>query len=245
MDKDLVYGRNAVTEALGGKRNVKEVYFSTTAARGSFDRMIGVLKSRGIRFESRSPAWLDRFAGSDSHQGVVAVVDSPRYASVSEILKLAESRREPPFLIILDGIEDPQNLGSIIRSAECAGVHGIIIPEYKAVGVTPSVVKVAAGATEHIKIARVGKLPPVLDELRDEGLKVVGADPEAKARYYNTPLGGGIALVIGSEASGMKRMVRDACDVLVSIPLRGRLGSLNAAVAAAILMFEVVRQRSR
>ena len=244
MDKDVIYGRNAVAEALKG-RNVKEVFISTTASKGSFAQILGTAKARGIPTGFRNPLWLNRFAGSDSHQGVVAVIAPPRYFSVPEILNTARSRKEAPFLVVLAGIEDPQNLGSIIRSAECAGAHGIIIPEHHAVGLTGSVAKVASGAVEHVKIARVENIADALEELKEENIKVVGTDAEAKPVYYNIPMREGVALVVGSEAEGIRHSAKEACDILVSIPMRGRINSLNAAVAAAVLMFEVVRQRTK
>ncbi|MBN2517251.1 MAG: 23S rRNA (guanosine(2251)-2'-O)-methyltransferase RlmB [Candidatus Altiarchaeota archaeon] len=245
VEGDRVYGKNAVMEALRGSRRIKEVYISTTANKGFADGIIGALKPKGIRFQFRNPGWLKRFTGSDSHQGIAAVVERMGYCSVKDILRVAESKNEQPFLLILDGIEDPQNLGSMIRSAECAGVHGIIIPESRAVGITGSVVKVASGATEYVKISRVGKLKPLLRELRDSGIKIIGTDANAKTKYYNVPMREGVAIVVGNEGGGMRNSVADGCDMLVSIPMRGRIDSLNVAVSAAILMFEVVRQRVR
>jgi len=245
MERDIIYGRNAVLEALRGDRAVKEVFISNSVPKGAFNNMTATLKARRIPFHFRSPEWLKRTANSDSHQGIVAIIDAVRYSSLGEILGIAKSREEPPFIIVLDGIEDPQNLGSIIRSAECAGAHGIIIPEHRAVGITPAVVRVAAGATEHMKVAIVDKISKILEELGENGVKVIGSDAQAKVKYCNVPMREGVAIVIGGEGEGMKRSTADACDVLVSIPLKGKLNSLNAAVSAAILMFEVVRQRSK
>jgi 23S rRNA (guanosine2251-2'-O)-methyltransferase len=245
VDGDIIYGRNAVAEALAAKRRIKEIFISTTASRGSFSQVIGDAKARSIPVAHRNPAWLKRFAGSDSHQGIVAVAEGRRYSSVGEMLNFARSKGENPFIIVLDGIEDPQNLGSVIRSAECAGAHGIIIPEHHAVGITGSVAKVASGAAEHMKVARVEDVADALEGLREKGVKVIGADAEAKAIYYNIPMGGPVAIVIGSEGKGVRRQIKDCCDILVSIPLRGKINSLNAAVAAAVLMFEAVRQRTK
>lgn len=245
MEKNLIFGKNAVAEALAGRRPIKEVFISNSVSKSAFDQTIGTLKARGIKFGFRSTFWLNRFAGSDSHQGIIAVVDSPRYFQIPEILNMARSRKEAPFLVVLDGIEDPQNLGSVIRSAECAGAHGVIIPEHHAVGLTGSVAKVASGAAEHVKVARVENITDALEQLREAGIKIVGADTEAKPIYYNIPMREGVAIVIGSEGEGIRHSVKESCDILVSIPMRGKMNSLNAAVAAAVLMYEVVRQRTK
>ena len=245
MEKDIIYGRNAVAEALAAKRKIKEIFISVNVSPGTFSQIIGDAKVRGIPVAHRNPNWLNRFAGSDSHQGIVAVTEGKRYAPVSEILNFAKSRGESPLILVLDGIEDPQNLGSVIRSAECAGAHGIIIPEHHAVGITGAVAKVASGAAEHMRVARVEDVADALDGLKERGIKVIGADAEAKAVYYNIPMRGPVAIVIGSEGKGVRRQIKDRCDILVSIPLCGKINSLNAAVAAAILMFEAVRQRTK
>lgn len=245
MEKDIIYGRNAVAEALAGKRKIKQVFISTQVSKGSFDSIIGTLTARDIPLEFRNPISLKRFAGSDSHQGIVAVVEPQQYASVRGILNVSKAKKEAPFIIILDGIEDPQNLGSVIRSAECAGAHGVIIPEHHAVGLTGSVAKVASGAAEHVKLARVPDIAEVIEELKENNIKIVGSDADAKPIYYNIPMREGVALVIGSESEGVRHSVKKKCDVLVSIPMRGKINSLNAAVAAAVLMFEVVRQRTK
>jgi len=244
-DKNIIYGKNAVAEALSSGRKIREVFISNSVSKSAFDQVVGTLKARGVPFHFRNQQWLKHFAGTDSHQGIVAVVDEARYASVSDILNLARSRKENAFILVLDGIEDPQNLGSIIRSAECAGVHGVIIPEHHAVGLTGAVAKVASGAAEHVKVARVENITDALEKLKEENIKIVGADAGAKPIYYNIPMRESVALVVGSEGKGVRQSVADACDTLVSIPLQGRINSLNAAVAAAVLMFEVVRQRTK
>jgi 23S rRNA (guanosine2251-2'-O)-methyltransferase len=148
-------------------------------------------------------------------------------------------------LLVLDGIEDPQNLGAVIRSAECAGVHGIIIPQHGSAKITPAVVRVAAGATEHMKVVVVEKISKTLSELSEQGIQIIGTDASAKTKYYNVPMREGVAIVFGSEGEGLKKSTVDACDILVSIPIRGKINSLNASVSAAVLMFEVVRQRTK
>jgi 23S rRNA (guanosine2251-2'-O)-methyltransferase len=245
MEQNVIYGKNAVAEALRGKRRIKEILVSTNASPGTFDQIRGIAKVRGIPFQLRNPASLNHLAKSDSHQGIVAIVEKQRYFQIPEILHAARNRDENPFLIILDGIEDPQNLGSVIRTADCAGVHGIIIPEHHAVGLTGSVAKVASGAAEHVKIARVADLTDAIDDLKDRGVKIVGTDADAKPIYYNIPMREPVAIVIGSEGEGIRKSVKDRCDILVSIPLRGKINSLNAAVAAAVMMFEAVRQRTK
>jgi len=244
-EKNVIYGRNVVSEALCGNRRIKKVFFSNSVPKGAFSGMISGLTSAHVPFAFRNDLSLKQLCGSDAHQGVVAVVSQAKYASLDEILKKAESRKENPFILVLDGIQDPQNLGSMIRSADCAGVHGVVIAEHGAVGITPAVVRVAAGATEHMTVAVSEKISHVIEELRKKGIKVVGTDTQAKAKYYNIPMREPVAIVIGSEGEGIKKSTADACDILVSIPMGGKLNSLNAAVSAAVLMFEVVRQRTK
>ncbi len=240
MADEIVYGRNPVFEAVKAGKRVKSAYVSDAL---DSDRLTNYLRTKKIPYELRSKEWLSRYAHSDTHQGFVAVVEEIRYVKIKDLLKTASSKKQPPFILVLDGLEDPQNLGSIIRSAECAGIHGIIIPEHGAVGVTPTVARVASGAAEYVKIARVHKLKDAIRELKEEGIRAVGTDEESKTRYNTISYKGPVALVIGGEGAGIKLSVADLCDDLVRIPMKGEINSLNAAVAAAVMMFEVVRQR--
>ena len=181
---------------------------------------------------------------SDNHKGVIAIVPPFDYSSVEDIMELAKERGEKPFILILDGIEDPHNLGSIIRTAETAGVHGIIIPKRRSATVNSTVYKVSAGAVEHMRIARVNNLNETIKLLKENDIWVCGTDMEAKNYYYNEKFDGPIAIVIGSEGFGMSRLVKENCDFLVKIPMKGKITSLNASVSAGIVMYEALKQRS-
>ena len=182
-------------------------------------------------------------ATSDNHQGVIAIVPPFDYADVDDIIKEANKRNEDPFIVILDSIEDPHNLGAIIRTAETAGVHGIIIPKRRAASVNSTVNKVSAGAVQHLKIARVNNLNETIKELKEQGLWICGTDMDTNTYYYDQDLKGPIAIVIGSEGFGMSRLVKENCDFLVKIPMKGKITSLNASVSAGIVIYEAVKQR--
>jgi 23S rRNA (guanosine2251-2'-O)-methyltransferase len=199
-------------------------------------------RERGITLIECDRARLDSLSCGGRHQGVVAVAAERNYSTVEDILALAKERGEPPFIIILDGVEDPHNLGAIIRSAECAGAHGVIIPKRRAVGLTSTVSKASAGALEHMLVARVTNLASTIDELKEKGLWLYAADMDG-ADYHSTDLKGSAAIVLGGEGSGVSRLVKEKCDFVVSIPLYGRVNSLNVSCAAAIILTEVARQR--
>ena len=180
---------------------------------------------------------------AENHQGVVAVVPPFNYCEIEDILDIAKEKGEDPFILVLDGIEDPHNLGSIIRTAETAGVHGIIIPKRRTVSVNATVAKTSAGATAYVKVARVNNINDSIRKLKDAGLWVIGTDGEAKTEYYNQDLKGPIAIIIGSEGFGMSKLVKENADILIKIPMKGQINSLNASVSAGIVMYEVVKQR--
>ena len=186
---------------------------------------------------------LDQMSLTHAHQGIIAQTAAHAYASVEDMLALAESRGEPPLLVICDELSDPHNLGAILRSAECAGAHGVIIPKRRSAGLTPVVAKASAGALEYIPVARVPNIPRVLQELQSRGVWVYGTAADGDRELYDADLQGPAAIVIGNEGTGMGRLVRQSCDVLVRIPMRGRISSLNASAAAAVLLYEAVRQR--
>lgn len=208
---------------------------------GSINEIIAKAKNARIVMVEVEKSKLDGMT-KENHQGVVAIVPPFNYCEVEEILNFAKSKNEEPFVVILDGIEDPHNLGAIIRTAETAGVHGIIIPKRRSVAVNSTVSKVSAGATSYMKIARVNNLNDIIRKLKDCGLWVIGTDGDAKKYYYDENLTGPIALVIGSEGFGMSKLVKDNADILVKIPMKGQITSLNASVAAGIVMYEVVKQ---
>jgi len=241
--QDQIEGRNAVLELLETGKDINKIFIANGEKHGSINKIISIAKERRIVIVEADKAKLNQMAMSDNHQGVIAIVPPFDYCEVTDILELASKKNEKPFILILDGIEDPHNLGSIIRTAETAGVHGIIIPKRRAATVNSTVYKVSAGAVEHMQIARVNNLNETIKYLKDNGVWVCGTDMDAKNYYYNEKFDGPIAIVIGSEGFGMSRLVKDNCDFLVKIPMKGKITSLNASVSAGIVMYEVVKQR--
>ena len=243
LKNDIIEGRNAVIEALRAGRSIDKVFL----ARGETDKTLGHIASRakelGIPVVECDRRKLDFMSSTHAHQGVIALAAVKEYCSVDDILSLAEERGEAPFVIVCDEISDGHNLGAIIRSAECAGAHGVIIPKRRSAGLTAVVDKASAGAAEHVLIARVSNLPAALSSLKERGLWVYGTAADGDSPLWGTDFKGPMALVIGSEGDGMGRLVRESCDFTVSLPMRGRIGSLNASNAAAIVMYEVLRQR--
>ncbi|MGN1311190.1 MAG: 23S rRNA (guanosine(2251)-2'-O)-methyltransferase RlmB [Clostridia bacterium] len=241
--QDQIEGRNAVLELLETGKDINKIFIANGEKHGSINKIISMAKERRVVIVEVDRAKLNQMAQSDNHQGVIAIVPPFDYCEVEDILNLADKKNEKPFILILDGIEDPHNLGSAIRTAETAGVHGVIIPKRRAATVNSTVYKVSAGAVEHMNIARVNNLNETIKYLKDNGIWVCGTDMEAKNYYYNENFDGPIAIVIGSEGFGMSRLVKDNCDFLVKIPMKGKITSLNASVSAGIVMYEVVKQR--
>lgn len=241
--EDLIEGRNAVSEALRAGRSIDKIF----VARGNTDRTLGRIlaqaRERGIVVKECDRRKLDAMSATHAHQGIIAQAAVRAYCDIDDILALASKRGEDPFVVVCDEIADPQNLGAILRTAECAGVHGVVIPKRRSAGITAVVDKVSGGAAEHILVARVPNIPAALRELKDRGLWVYGTAAEAPAGLWDTPMTGPVCLVIGSEGFGMGRLAAEQCDFTVSIPLRGEIASLNAAAAAAVMIYEVVRQR--
>lgn len=242
--QDQIEGRNAVLELLETGKDINKIFIANGEKHGSINKIISIAKERRVVIVEVDRAKLNQMAQSDNHQGVIAIVPPFDYCEVEDILNLADKKNEKPFILILDGIEDPHNLGSAIRTAETAGVHGVIIPKRRAATVNSTVYKVSAGAVEHMNIARVNNLNETIKYLKDNGIWVCGTDMEAKNYYYNEKFDGPIAIVIGSEGFGMSRLVKDNCDFLVKIPMKGKITSLNASVSAGIVMYEVVKQRT-
>lgn len=242
--EDLIEGRNAVIEALRAGRTIDKIYI----AKGDVDQTLGHIASKarsaGVVVVEADRRKLDAMSQTHAHQGVIALCAVKEYCTVADILAIAQARGEPPFVIVCDEISDPHNLGAIIRSAECAGAHGVIIPKRRSAGLTAVVDKTSAGAVEHVAIARVPNLSAAIGELKKSGLWIYGAAAEGASPMWQTDLTGPVCLVIGSEGDGIGRLVRENCDFLVSIPLKGQISSLNASAAAAVLMYEVLRQRS-
>lgn len=240
---DIVYGRNAVLELLKSNRDINKIFVERGEKYGSIKEIIAKAKEAGVIIAEVEKAKLERMT-SENHQGVIAIVPPFDYCEIEDILDFAKEKGETPFVILLDGIEDPHNLGAIIRTAETAGVHGIIIPKRRSASVNSTVSKVSAGAVTYMKVARVNNLKDAIRHLKEAGLWVIGTDGEAKEFYNQLDLTGPIALVIGSEGFGMSRLVKENCDGLVKIPMKGKITSLNASVAAGIMMYEVVRQNT-
>ena len=241
---DLITGRNAVTEALKSGRPIESLLVarSTDSSGRSFGQIIAMAREMNITVKEVSPAKLDAMCGG-SHQGIAALTAVHEYSSVDDIFALAESRGEAPFVILCDGIEDPHNLGAIIRTAEAAGAHGVIIPKRRAVGLTWAVGKASAGALEYMPVARVANLSACIEELKKRGLWIYCADMDGQT-WCNGDLTGAVGLVIGGEDSGVSRLVREKCDGVLSLPMKGSINSLNASVACAIVIYEITRQRS-
>ena len=241
---DQIEGRNSVIELLESDRDINKIFIQKGEKHGSINKIIALAKEKRVVTVEVEKAKLNQMAESENHQGVIAIVPPFDYCEVEDILDLAKERNEEPFILILDGIEDPHNLGSIIRTAETAGVHGIIIPKRRACGVNSTVYKVSAGAVEHMKIARVNNINETIKMLKENDVWICGTDMDTNKYYYNQDLKGSIAIVIGSEGFGMSRLVKENCDFLVKIPMKGKITSLNASVSAGIVMYEAVKQRN-
>ena len=240
---EYIEGRNAVIEALRAGRAIDKIYI----AKGEVDQTLGHIASKaraqGVVVVETDRRKLDAMSRTHAHQGVVALCAVREYCTVEDLLQRAQEKGEPPFLVMCDEISDPHNLGAIIRTAECVGAHGVIIPKRRSAGLTAVVDKASAGAAEHLPIARVPNLSAAIETLKKAGVWVYGAAAEGASPLWKTDLTGSICIVIGSEGDGISRLVREHCDVLVSIPMKGEISSLNASAAAAVLMYEALRQR--
>ena len=244
VKNELIEGRNAVIEALRAGRAIDKIFL----AKGDVDKTLGHIASKaraaGIVVVECDRRKLDFMSQTHAHQGVIALTAVREYCSIDDILALAAERGEPPFVVVCDEISDPHNLGAIIRSAECAGAHGVIIPKRRSAGLTAIVDKASAGAAEHSLIARVPNIPAAIAALKERGLWVYGTAADGANELWSTDLRGALALVIGSEGDGMGRLVKENCDFVVRLPMKGQVGSLNASAAAAITMYEILRQRT-
>ncbi|MBR2967800.1 MAG: 23S rRNA (guanosine(2251)-2'-O)-methyltransferase RlmB [Clostridia bacterium] len=236
-----IEGRNAVTEALKAGTTIDRLLVEKGLKDAGAQKIIDEAKSRGVKIFFRDKIALDRESATKRHQGFIAEVTDYKYSELEEILSLAEQRGEPPFLLILDGVEDPHNLGSILRVAECAGAHGVIIPRHRSVSVNETVIKVSAGASAHIKVAKVTNINDTIDELKSRGVWVYCADMDGQS-VYKTDLTGPVAIVVGGEGRGVGKRTRSNCDGIVSLPMYGQVNSLNASVATAIVVYERIRQ---
>ena len=243
-DFDKIEGRNSVLEALKSGRSINKIFISKGDKEGSINQIIALGKEKGVVIQEVDRNRLDIMSTSHAHQGVIAFVAAKDYVEVDDILGIAEASGTAPFIIILDEITDAYNLGSILRTANAVGAHGVIIPKRRAVGLTATVSKASAGAIEYVPVARVTNISQTIDYLKKKNIWVVGTDSTGQQPYYKNDLKGPIALVIGSEGEGIGKLVRESCDFIVNIPMMGQISSLNAAVAGAIVMYEILKQRS-
>lgn len=241
--EDQIEGRNSVLELLESGKDINKIFVTKGEKHGSINKIIAVAKERKIVIVEKDKRQMEQMAQNQNYQGVIAVVPPFEYCEIEDILNVAKEKEEEPFILILDGIEDPHNLGAIIRTAETAGVHGIIIPKRRAASVNSTVSKVSAGAVQYMKIARVNNLNETIRFLKENDVWICGTDMDATKYYYQESYKGPIAVVIGSEGFGMSRLVKENCDFLVKIPMKGKITSLNASVSAGIVMYEATKQR--
>lgn len=238
----VLEGRNAVLEALKSGRSIDKLFIQDGQLQGSIQQIIYEAKQEKIVIQRVNKQKLDALSITGNHQGVIAYVAAYNYVEVEDILQIAKEKEESPFILLLDEISDPHNLGAILRTANAAGVHGVIIPKRRAVGLTATVAKVSAGAIEYVKVARVSNLVQTIEELKKQGLWMVGSDMDGEV-MYTMNITGPIGIVIGNEGEGISRLVKEKCDFIAKIPMCGKISSLNASVASSLMMYEVVRQR--
>ena len=242
LPEDMLAGRNAVMEALKGSSRINRLMVADGSSEGSIRELIAVAKEKGVPVQFLERSKLDSMAKGIRHQGVLAQVSPVEYVELEDILSKAREKQEDPFIILLDELEDPHNLGAILRSADAAGAHGVLIPKRRSCPLSATVAKTSAGAVEHVSVARIGNIVQTIKALKEEGLWVAGADMDGK-NYYEADLTGPLLLVVGSEGQGIGRLVKEQCDFIVRIPMLGAINSLNASVAGSVLMFEVTKQR--
>ncbi|MCL4466314.1 MAG: 23S rRNA (guanosine(2251)-2'-O)-methyltransferase RlmB [Chloroflexi bacterium] len=244
--EDLVWGRNAVLETLRAGRPLRRLYVAQgLPPNANIAEALAEARSAGVPVQRVPREALDRLTGNGHHQGIAAAVAAHEYSSLDDILAVAGERGEEALILVLDSLQDPQNFGSLLRTAEAVGAHGVIIPKHRAVGITAAVAKVSAGAVEHLKVAQVTNLPRALEGLKERGIWAVGVDMAGQRAYDEQDLRLPLALVVGNEGKGLGRLVREKCDLTVRLPMRGHVASLNAAVAGAIVLYEAWRQRTR
>jgi len=242
-ENNIISGRNPVFEAIKARVEINSILVSRGSTEGAVKAIISTAKKRKIPVKEVSPVKLDSMVPDGHHQGVVAVISPIKYKSVNDLFKIADEKGEDPLFVILDGILDVHNLGAIARTAEACGAHGLIIPKHRAASVTSTSVKSSAGALMHIPVCRVTNISDTIDALKKRNVWIAGADMKGSSPYYKANLRGGLAVVIGGEGKGIRRLVLEKCDFTVSIPMKGRMSSLNASNAAAVILFEILRQR--
>lgn len=244
MEEEYIAGKHSVTEALRAGRSINKIWIADGAQKNLVQPVVAEAREKGIVIQYVDKRKLDSFVPGVQHQGVIAQAAPYEYAEVEDILAAAHAKGEAPFILLLDEIEDPHNLGSILRTADCTGVHGVIIPKRRSAGITATVSKTSAGAVEYVPVARVTNLGQTIDRLKEQGVWVVGTDVNTDSSLYQADVfTGPVAIVIGNEGKGMGRLIREKCDVLVQLPMQGQINSLNASVAAGVVMYEVLRRR--
>ncbi len=243
VNTDIIEGRNPIAEALKSGREIDKIIVAKGERNGSIIKIISDAKKKGIVIQEADRAKLDSLSNTKNHQGIVAYAAAAQYVSVEDILKSAKDKGENPFIVIADEITDPHNLGSLLRTANAAGAHGIIIPKRRSVGLNSVVAKTSAGAVEFTPVAKVSNIANTIDKLKKENIWVIGADMDGENTIYTQDFSGGMAIVVGSEGEGISRIVKEKCDFLVQIPMFGEITSLNASVAGALMIYEVVRSR--
>ncbi len=243
MTEEIVAGRNAVFEALVSKRPINKIYIKTGLQGGSIGKIVAAAQGFAVPVEYVQAEKLERLAPGMQHQGIVALASPISFSSLEDVLKRAATRKEMPFLLLLDELQDPQNVGALIRSADAAGVHGVLLPRRRSCPLNMVVAKVSAGAVHYVPVVQIGNIVQTLRGLKEQGFWVVGADMEGESLYFDADLDRPVVLVIGAEGKGLGRLVKENCDILVRIPMQGGVNSLNASAAGAILLYEIVRQR--
>lgn len=243
MDNEWIIGKNPVLEALRAERDINKIWIAEGSNKGQMQQVIGLAKQAGVIVQYVPKQKLDHTV-SGNHQGVAASVAAYQYAEIEDLFNKAAEKNEDPFFLILDEIEDPHNLGSILRTADAAGVHGVIIPKRRAVGLTAAVARASTGAIEHVPVARVTNLARTMEELKEKGIWIIGTDAKGKQDFRQMDAKMPLAIVIGSEGKGIGRLISEKCDFLIRLPMVGKVTSLNASVAASLLMYEVYRKRN-
>jgi 23S rRNA (guanosine2251-2'-O)-methyltransferase len=243
MSEEFVAGRNSVAEVLKSGRSINKILVAKGERHGAIKEIIGQARSQGLVVQEVDPAKLDQITEGMRHQGVVAMVAPVAYAELEDILGKAQESGEQPFIVLLDELEDPHNVGAILRTSDATGVHGVLLPKRRSSPLTATVAKTSAGAVEYVPVARIGNISQTLKKLKKQGLWVVGADMDGDKNYYEADLTGPIVVVVGSEGQGMGRLTKEECDFVVRIPMKGKITSLNASVACSLLLYEVLRQR--
>jgi 23S rRNA (guanosine2251-2'-O)-methyltransferase len=241
--EEFIMGRNSVMEALKSGRPINKIFIAKGERQGSIREVIGLARESGLVVQEVDISKLDGITEGQKHQGVVASIPPVAYAELDDILGKATAPDQTPFLVLLDELEDPHNVGAILRTADAAGVHGVLMPKRRCCPLSGTVAKTSAGAVEHVPVARIGNVSQTLEELKKAGMWVVGADMDGEKNYYDADLTGPIVVVVGNEGKGMGRLIKEHCDFVVRIPMLGKISSLNASVACSLLLYEVVRQR--